>query len=153
MTWNQNIKAFIEQGLKDNDKLRIEHLYDAFNQEAEKLDKVNIQIKPWITEDTYKIIEQKRIAEFEHSGNKEQINKELGKAKKTDWKSYAHNLINIELDIQDKWLGIKFLKKKHQPKLYEAAGIDIENESTKSKKQKQRQTTSNMFNENPGKFN
>ncbi len=50
---------------------------------------------------------------MEETGNAALMDKikEVRKSKRQDWRTYAHDLVAEELDIRDKWLGIKYLKK------------------------------------------
>ena len=78
--------------------------------------------KPWITDDTLKLVDEKH--RLEHAGDQQKYKdacKIAKKAIKKDWETWLHTITNEELDIRDKWLGIKFLKKNHQPRLYEKA--------------------------------
>lgn len=77
--------------------------------------------KPWISEHTYSLIREKHVLEQNNDpalGNKI---KEVQRSKRNDWKKYTDSLVNEDMDIRDKWLGIKFLKQQRKPKLYEFA--------------------------------
>ena len=43
------------------------------------------------------------------------------KAVKTDWEAWLAKTVDTDLELRDKWLGIKFIRKNHEPKLYEKA--------------------------------
>ena len=44
---------------------------------------------------------------------------QVKKATNADWLKYTQAITDVDLDIREKWLGIKFLKKSHRPKLFE----------------------------------
>ena len=44
------------------------------------------------------------------------------KAVKFDWENWLAKTVDVDLDIRDKWLGIKYLRKTFDPNLYEKAG-------------------------------
>lgn len=80
--------------------------------------------KPWISEHTYQLIIAKHKAE--ENGPSEQLTqliKDVRKAKRKDWRHWVKQSVDEDMDVRDKWLGIKFLKKKHAPNLYERADM------------------------------
>ena len=78
--------------------------------------------KPWITQQTLKLIESKhQISRKNDLQAFKQISREVKKATKHDWESWLANITDKELDLRDKWLGIRFLKNKFAHKTYERA--------------------------------
>ena len=78
--------------------------------------------KPWISEDTFKLICEKH--HIQRRGNAEehkQMCKRVRKATKQDWETWLGQMTDKDLDLRDKWLGIRFLKKQHSRKTYECA--------------------------------
>ena len=53
-----------------------------------------------------------------------QLIKDVRRSKRKDWKSLVKQSVTEDMDVRDKWLGIKFLKKKHAPNLYERADMN-----------------------------
>lgn len=81
--------------------------------------------KPWITDQTHKHIIDKHKAE--ENGPSElltQLIKDVRKSKRKDWKAWVKQSVVDDLDVRDKGLGIKILRKKHAPNLYERADVD-----------------------------
>jgi len=77
---------------------------------------------PWISEETYKLIEEKHELEQKAKHDEhQQMCKKVENAKRTDWKKFVHESVMEEMDIRDKWMGIKYVKNKHSPNLYERA--------------------------------
>jgi len=84
--------------------------------------------KPWITDDTLKLIDEKHA--LENRGKHEEYKKAskvAAKAVREDWKKWLAEITDHELDIRDKWLGIKYIKRNYSPKLYEKACHDNKN--------------------------
>ena len=80
----------------------------AFKTAEEVLPLKNNEIKKeWISEDTMRLIKEKHW--MEQTGDNELQNKikEVRKAKRNDWKKWAHNVVTQDLDIRDRWLGIR----------------------------------------------
>jgi len=80
--------------------------------------------KPWITDATYELIIEKH--RLEQNGPSEDLTnkiKEVKRAKRKDWHKWVKQGVTEEMDVRDKWLGIKFIKQKHSPNLYERANM------------------------------
>ena len=78
--------------------------------------------KPWITDASLDLINRKHELEFTSDRNGyKQAAKEAQRSVKKDWNNWLHNITDAELDVRDKWLGIKYIKNTHAPKLYEKA--------------------------------
>ena len=110
-----------------DDREEHQKLDDAFNSAAKMALKPKSAVikKPWITEDTLKLIKQKHW--FEQNGKwceYKEKQKEVRKAVKTDWQRWLQEITDKDLDVRDKWLGIKYIKRKRAPKLYERANLE-----------------------------
>ncbi len=80
--------------------------------------------KPWVSEATLKLITEKHAMDRRgDSENFKKQEKEVRRELRKDWTFWAENLTDKELDIRDKWLGIKQLKRKVTRKLYESADM------------------------------
>ena len=89
------------------------------------VEKENQIKKPWISETTFALIREKHW--LQQQGRTEDYrskNKEVRRATKQDWHKWLQNITDAELDLRDKWLGIKYIKQKKAPKLFERAKID-----------------------------
>lgn len=109
-----------------NDEIPGHCRIDAAMQEARKLirNKKSKPKRPWLTASTIELIEKKHQLEqtCQHEALRDMI-KKIRKAKRKDWKNWVHSTITEDLDIRDKWMGIKFLKQKFSPALYERADM------------------------------
>ncbi len=75
--------------------------------------------KPWISSNMYDLIIQKhKMEQNKDPGLKNKI-KEVRRIKRKDWIVHTENMVNNDMDIRDKWLGIKTIKKDFKPNLYE----------------------------------
>ena len=89
---------------------------------AKALEKTSNDIKkPWISETTFELIKQKHDLEQNCAEGVRKKIKEIRRSKRNDWKNYTEQIVNNDLDVRDKWLGIKYPKKQHKPSLYEFA--------------------------------
>jgi len=81
--------------------------------------------KPWISQQTFELIKEKHWLEQEGRGL-EYRNKcvQARSASKKDWQNWLQDMTHSSLDLRDKWLGIKYLKERHSPKLYERATVE-----------------------------
>ena len=80
--------------------------------------------KPWITKETFTLIKEKHT--LEHQNRKVEYKakcKEVRKAVRKDWEKWLAEITDTELDIRDKWLGIKFLKRPKQTNLFERSNL------------------------------
>jgi len=78
--------------------------------------------KPWITPATFALIKQKhQLEQLARYDDLKAKRKEVRNALKKDWERWLHEITDVDLDIRDKWMGIKFLKTVKAPKLYERA--------------------------------
>lgn len=78
--------------------------------------------KPWTTENTYNLIIEKH--KLEQDGPSEALTdsiKKVRRAKRKDWRAWVKASVTEDMDVRDKWLGIKYLKQKFAPNLYERA--------------------------------
>lgn len=80
--------------------------------------------KPWISERTYELILEKHKMEQEADPRVQDKIKQVRASKRQDWKKFTDDLVQNDMDIRDKWLGVKFLKRDRKPKLYEFADKD-----------------------------
>jgi len=84
--------------------------------------------KPWISAATLTLITEKHRLEQQGKTNElKQKQKHVRKALKHDWEQWLQNITDVNLDIRDKWLGIKYLKTVKNRKLYERADIHGQN--------------------------
>jgi len=78
--------------------------------------------KPWITNDTMKKIEHKhKISRTSNPAEFKKASREAKKAVNLDWEKWLGSTMDKDLDLRDKWLGIRFLKKKNESKTYEGS--------------------------------
>lgn len=63
---------------------------------------------PWISEHTYKLIQEKWSLEQNADPALRDKIKEVPRSKRQDWKTYTNNLVTDHLDIRDNWLGVFF---------------------------------------------
>jgi len=80
--------------------------------------------KPWITNETFTLIKEKHT--LEHQNRKDEFKvkcKEVRKAIRSDWHQWLSEITDAELDIRDKWLGIKYLKRTKQANLFERSNL------------------------------
>ena len=76
--------------------------------------------KPWITSDTLEFMKYKHV--LEKGSDRDAYvaaRKASAKAVKQDWEKWLAITVDKDLEIRDKWLGIKFIKRNYEPKLYE----------------------------------
>jgi len=80
--------------------------------------------KPWITSSTFAMIQHKH-ALFQKGISSEfkQYSKLVAREAKKDWEKWLAEITEKDLDIRDKWLGIKYLKNTRGHKLYERADV------------------------------
>ena len=84
--------------------------------------KKNQPKKPWITLPTLELIKSKH--KLEHTAARDDYKaacKTAAKAVKKDWEAWLAKTVDVDLDVRDKRLGIKFLHKTFDPNLYEKA--------------------------------
>ena len=92
-----------------------ENIETALNHAAKHLNAKPTQArKPWISENTLRLIEEKHWLEQNRNETTKDKIKEIRKSKRNDWKVYTERIISDELDIKDKWMGIAFLNKNAQ---------------------------------------
>ena len=78
--------------------------------------KVRIGRKPWITGETMKLIEFKHCVSRTNDPERyKKASKEVKRATKKDWEAWLDEMTDKDLDLRDKWLGIRFLKKNMNP--------------------------------------
>ena len=76
--------------------------------------------KPWIKPATLELIHQKHeIMKAGSAEDKKHICKQVKKQCKQDWIEWAELSISNELDLRDKWLGIRNMKTKRAPQVFE----------------------------------
>jgi len=94
---------------------------EALKQAASTLAEKSPQIKkPWITQETYELIKQKHwLQQYGQKEAAEATSKQVKKMINKNWNDGLKNITENELDIGDKWLGIKFIKTTHKAKLFE----------------------------------
>jgi len=118
--FNNSFKQAIENVNTNNENGHIT-IDEALNKAAVTLTEKSPKIKkPWITQETYELIKQKHwLQQYGQKEAAETTAKQVKKMINKNWNDWLKNITESELDIRDKWLGIKFIKTTHKAKLYE----------------------------------
>ena len=70
--------------------------------------------KPWLSEHTFDLIQEKYTLEQNRSCLLKEKIKEIRRSKRNDWEKYTDELYSNDMDIRDKWMGIKQIRNKSQ---------------------------------------
>ena len=89
--------------------------------------------KPWISEETLKQVEIKYEMEQKNDGRLRDQIKLIRRCKRKDRKIFTHNMVDKDMDIKDKWIGIKYLKQTYKPNMYEKSDKQGKKVSLKEK--------------------
>ena len=73
-----------------------------------------------ITQETMELIKKKHAVLRRNDPNEYRIIcRAVKQSTKRDWENWLSQITDQDLDLRDKWLGIRFLKKKFDSKTYE----------------------------------
>eukprot|EP00973_Karenia_brevis_P004309 590674-Karenia_brevis.AAC.1 len=85
------------------------------------MEQPNKRKQDYITPGTLAKIKQRGILRHDNKYTDEEynaLNKDIKKSLKVDKKSYTLNTVKQELDVRDRWAGIRALKKEYHPNPY-----------------------------------
>ena len=121
--FNQGFRDKCEQLSANTGSVAIQDIDEAMKHAQKTLEKRKAKIKkPWITQATFDMISRKHQLEQTATHDELQgVIKLARKSKRKDWRTWVHKSVTKQLDIRDKWMGIKYIKQKHSPNLYEQA--------------------------------
>ena len=73
-----------------------------------------------MSQDTHALLQERAIAIKRRSPTEavKALTKRIRKSHKADKKKYASELVDKEMDVRDRYAGLKYLKKSHAPRPY-----------------------------------
>ena len=69
----------------------------------------------FLTNAPTEVIEKEKQRISKNKNLLKELQKQIRRSKRADWEKWTEYLVPQEMDIQDKWMGIKLLKKGYQP--------------------------------------